>query len=192
MTFPIAWTTHKKIESEIFSYLVAWGFWNSNLRYVLIDFYWEQRFAGIHRQIISLMLCSSGNLIIYIGQLCKAGLGNARHRALLFKTLADACRISCQLMRGSHLSKVSISFHFEDIHVALAMEPAQTWKDKLLKRNNRKTPFVLDHFAVPSPPLLSSPLLSSPLLSSVFPSSCYLPTAYSQYVKTSCLKEFGA
>lgn len=48
------------------------------------------------------MLCSSGNLVIYIGQL---SIGLARHRALLFKTLADACRLPCKMVRGKHLGK---------------------------------------------------------------------------------------
>ena len=39
---------------------------------------------------------------MHIGQL-KNGL--ARHRALLFKTLADARSLSCKMLRGEHLSK---------------------------------------------------------------------------------------
>jgi hypothetical protein len=40
--------------------------------------------------------------VLPIGEV-KVGL--ARHRALLFKSLADACRLPCKVVRGEHLGK---------------------------------------------------------------------------------------
>ena len=33
-------------------------------------------------------------------------VGLARHRALLFKCLADACRLPCRVVRGEHLGEL--------------------------------------------------------------------------------------
>lgn len=36
-------------------------------------------------------------------------VGLARHRALLFKCLADACRLPCRVVRGEHLGELLCS-----------------------------------------------------------------------------------
>lgn len=46
--------------------------------------------------------CRKSSLVLGIGEV-KVGL--ARHRALLFKSLADACRLPCKAVRGEHLGE---------------------------------------------------------------------------------------
>jgi len=44
---------------------------------------------------------AAGSLVVRVGDLA---VGLARHRALLFKALADACKLPCRLLRGpAHL-----------------------------------------------------------------------------------------
>lgn len=40
---------------------------------------------------------AAGSLVVRVGEL---RVGLARHRALLFKALADACKLPCRLLRG--------------------------------------------------------------------------------------------
>ena len=42
----------------------------------------------------------AGSIVLPIGRL---RVGLARHRALLFKTLADACELPCRMLRGPHI-----------------------------------------------------------------------------------------
>jgi hypothetical protein len=42
----------------------------------------------------------AGSVVLPVGQL---RVGLARHRALLFKTLADACELPCRMLRGPNI-----------------------------------------------------------------------------------------
>ena len=44
----------------------------------------------------------AGSIVLPIGRL---SVGLARHRALLFKTLADACELPCRMLRGPHIGR---------------------------------------------------------------------------------------
>lgn len=46
--------------------------------------------------------CRKKSLVIPIGEV---HVGLARHRALLFKSLADACRLPCKVVRGERLGE---------------------------------------------------------------------------------------
>jgi len=56
------------------------------------------------------------SLVLPIGEV-KVGL--ARHRALLFKSLADACRLPCKVVRGERLGEPFSERALADLLVAL-------------------------------------------------------------------------
>ena len=60
------------------------------------------RWAGASQQLKE----QAGGCVIHLGSL-RAGL--SRHRALLFKSLADACQIPCRMLRGRFYTGVGLS-----------------------------------------------------------------------------------
>ena len=61
----------------------------------------SRRYAEASRQ----LKARAGSVVLPIGQL---RVGLARHRALLFKTLADACELPCRMLRGPNMGGTPI------------------------------------------------------------------------------------